>query len=81
MPVSPRPALLAVRRGTLLTISGYSIPTGTSTWDRLKKWVPVMIIAPSIIASFVYVFVFAGWTFYISLSDSTLSPEPPGRVM
>ena len=58
-----------------MTISGYSISTGTSAWDRLKKWVPVMIIAPSILASFVYVFVFAGWTFYISLSDSTLLPS------
>ena len=36
---------------------------------------PIFIIAPSIVASFVYVFVFAGWTFYISLSDSTLLPS------
>lgn len=46
----------------------------TSFSDKLKKWVPIFVIAPSIIASFVYVFVFAGWTFYISLSDSTLLP-------
>ena len=46
----------------------------TGLWDKLKKWVPIFVIAPSIIASFIYVFVFAGWTFYISLSDSTLLP-------
>ena len=57
-----------------MSTAGYSIATGTSTWDRIKKWVPILVIAPSIVASFVYVFVFAGWTFYISLSDSTLLP-------
>ncbi len=46
----------------------------TSLGEKLKKWVPIFVIAPSIIASFIYVFVFAGWTFYISLSDSTLLP-------
>ena len=48
---------------------------GTSFWEKLKKWGPIFVIAPSIIASFIYVFVFAGWTFYISLSDSTLLPS------
>jgi glucose/mannose transport system permease protein len=47
---------------------------GTSLWERLKRWVPIFVITPSIIASFIYVFVFAGWTLYISLSDSTLLP-------
>lgn len=47
---------------------------GASFWDRLTRWVPVLVLAPSILASFIYVFVFAGWTFYISLSDSTLLP-------
>ncbi len=47
---------------------------GTSLSDRLRRWVPIFVITPSIIASFVYVFVFAGWTLYISLSDSTLLP-------
>jgi glucose/mannose transport system permease protein len=46
----------------------------TSLWEKLKKWVPIFVITPSIIASFIYVFVFAGWTLYISLSDSTLLP-------
>src|ERR1043165_5546038 len=47
---------------------------GTTCGEKLKKWVPVFVIAPSIVASFIYVFVFAGWTLYISLSDSTLLP-------
>ncbi len=56
--------------------AGYSAMAGrTSFWEKLKKWGPIFVIAPSIIASFIYVFVFAGWTFYISLSDSTLLPS------
>jgi len=43
--------------------------------DRLSEWTPILIIAPSLFASFVYVFVFTGWTFYISLSNSTLLPS------
>jgi glucose/mannose transport system permease protein len=58
-----------------LSTAGYSIASGTSAWERVKKWLPLIIIAPSIVASFIYVFVFAGWTFYISLSDSTLLPS------
>jgi glucose/mannose transport system permease protein len=46
-----------------------------SFWKR-KRWVvPLFVIAPSLIASFVYVFVFTGWTMYISLSNSTLLPS------
>jgi glucose/mannose transport system permease protein len=37
--------------------------------------VPFIVLAPSLAASFIYVFVFTGWTFYISLSDSTLLPS------
>ena len=43
--------------------------------EKLRRWLPAMVLTPSIIASFVYVFVFAGWTVYISLSDSTLLPS------
>ena len=58
-----------------MTTAGYSAMAGeTSFWEKLKKWVPIFVIAPSIVASFVYVFVFSGWTLYISLSDSTLLP-------
>jgi glucose/mannose transport system permease protein len=42
--------------------------------DRLAGWVPFAVLLPSLIASFIYVFVFTAWTLYISLSDSTLLP-------
>ncbi|MBZ9743600.1 sugar ABC transporter permease [Mesorhizobium sp. CO1-1-4] len=35
---------------------------------------PLLVLGPSLVASFVYVFVFTGWTLYISLSDSSLLP-------
>lgn len=35
---------------------------------------PYIVLAPSVAASFIYVFVFTGWTLYISLSNSTLLP-------
>jgi glucose/mannose transport system permease protein len=38
--------------------------------DRLPIW----LLLPSLIASFIYVFGFTLWTFYISLSDSTQLP-------
>lgn len=41
---------------------------------RIGEWAPILVIAPSLIASFVYVFVFTGWTLYISMSNSTLLP-------
>ncbi|TPO03060.1 sugar ABC transporter permease [Mesorhizobium sp. CU2] len=36
--------------------------------------VPLLVLGPSLVASFVYVFVFTGWTLYISLSNSSLLP-------
>ncbi|MGJ8584154.1 MAG: carbohydrate ABC transporter permease [Marinosulfonomonas sp.] len=42
---------------------------------RLSEHLPLIILLPSLIASFIYVFVFTGWTFYISLSDSSLLPS------
>lgn len=41
---------------------------------RFTTAVPFLVLAPSLIASFVYVFVFAVWTLYISLSNSSLLP-------
>jgi glucose/mannose transport system permease protein len=41
---------------------------------RLSAWLPLLVIAPSLVATLVYVFGFAIWTFYISLSDSSLLP-------
>lgn len=47
---------------------------GTSFGERLRRALPIIVLAPSFLASFMYVFIFAGWTFYISLSNSTLLP-------
>lgn len=55
-------------------------PTASSatrqSWrDRIGPLVPILVLAPSLLASFIYVFVFAAWTFYISLSNSSLLPS------
>lgn len=42
--------------------------------ERLGTMVPILVLAPSIAASFIYVFVFTFWTLYISLSNSSLLP-------
>jgi len=56
--------------------AGYAaIAGGESLGDRLRRWVPIIVLVPSIIASFVYVFVFAGWTVYLSVSNSSLLPS------
>ena len=50
-------------------------PAVSQAWrERWGTLVPILVLAPSLLASFVYVFVFAAWTFYISLSNSTLLP-------
>ena len=47
----------------------------TPRWrQRLSDWTPRLVLAPSLIASFIYVFLFTFWTLYISLSNSTLLP-------
>ena len=46
----------------------------TSLSERLGTWLPQLVLLPSIIATFIYVFVFSIWTFYISLSNSTQLP-------
>ncbi len=38
-------------------------------------WAPQLALTPTLIATFVYVFVFCGWTVWISLSNSTLLPD------
>jgi len=40
----------------------------------LGKILPILVIAPSLLASFVYVVVFSLWTLYISFSNSSLLP-------
>ena len=48
----------------------------TTLW---REWatdhLPILLLVPSLIASFIYVFGFTLWTFYISLSDSTQLPS------
>ena len=36
---------------------------------------PILLLLPSLAASFIYVFVFTGWTLYLSLSDSAQLPS------
>ncbi len=49
---------------------------GGSNWrERLGRSMPVLVLVPSIIASFIYVFVFTLWSIYISLSNSSLLPS------
>ena len=43
--------------------------------ERLSAMLPQLVLAPSLVATFVYVFVFSGWTIWISLSNSTLMPD------
>ena len=52
-----------------------SVPTPARPWrERLGSAMPLLVLGPSLVASFVYVFVFTGWTLYISLSNSSLLP-------
>ena len=58
-----------------VTIEGV-LPQSRSDWrERVGAYLPFIILIPSLIASFVYVFVFTGWTLYISLSNSSLLPS------
>jgi glucose/mannose transport system permease protein len=43
--------------------------------ERLGKVLPIVVLAPSMAASFLYVFVFTAWTLYISMSNSSLLPS------
>jgi glucose/mannose transport system permease protein len=52
-----------------------TVPSSTGMRERLSTWLPVLVLAPSLVATFVYVFAFTGWTFYISLSNSSLLPS------
>lgn len=38
-------------------------------------WLPHLVIAPTLAVTVIYVFVFCGWTIWISLSNSTLLPD------
>src|ERR1700732_3955305 len=43
--------------------------------ERFTAVLPQLVLAPSLLATFVYVIVFCGWTIWISLSNSTLLPD------
>ncbi|RUT95472.1 sugar ABC transporter permease [Mesorhizobium sp. USDA-HM6] len=61
-----------------MSIHDLSVPIAAPArpWrDRLGSIVPILVLAPSLAASFIYVFVFTAWTLYLSLSDSTLLPS------
>jgi glucose/mannose transport system permease protein len=48
---------------------------GINWRERTARAMPIIVLVPSIIASFVYVFVFSIWSLYISLSNSSLLPS------
>jgi glucose/mannose transport system permease protein len=49
--------------------------TRRSIRERLTSFLPQLVLAPSRLATLVYVFVFCGWTIWISLSNSSLLPD------
>lgn len=60
---------------TTIPLAGPAPRAGRPWRDRLGTWLPIVVLAPSLLATFVYVFVFTGWTLYISLSNSSLLPS------
>ena len=59
---------------TTMSYAGTEPRPGGAWRERLGTWLPIVVLTPSLIATFVYVFVFTGWTLYISLSNSSLLP-------
>jgi glucose/mannose transport system permease protein len=51
-----------------------TVHAGPSAWQRLADATPFLVLVPSVIATLIYVFVFTGWTIYISLSKSMMFP-------
>ena len=43
--------------------------------ERLSTFLPKLVLAPSLVATFVYVFVFGAWTVWISVSNSSDLPD------
>lgn len=50
------------------------IESSPSFMERWRERLPILLLVPSLIASFIYIFVFTGWTLYLSLSDSAQLP-------
>ena len=57
------------------TLASSTTSARASGWGRFALYLPQIVLAPSVFASFIYVFVFSVWTFYISLSNSSLLPS------
>jgi glucose/mannose transport system permease protein len=43
--------------------------------ERLSSILPQLVLAPSLVATLVYVFLFCAWTIWISVSNSSLLPD------
>lgn len=43
--------------------------------DRIARWLPQIVLSPSLIALFIGIYVFIGWTAWISFSSSTMMPK------
>ncbi len=56
------------------SIAALNVPHA-SLISRIGEWLPLWLILPSLIASFIYTFGFTAWTFYLSLSDSGNLPS------
>jgi len=61
---------------TTPSVAAQSVAYAGPSWrERLSSATPFLVLIPSIIASFIYVFVFTGWTIFISLSKSQMFPS------
>lgn len=58
-----------------MSVAASRQPSAVPLKDRLGKILPLLVIVPSLLASFVYVVVFSLWTLYISFSNSSLLPS------
>jgi glucose/mannose transport system permease protein len=54
--------------------AGKHIEQRRTLLDWCRSNLPLLLLLPSLIASFTYIFIFTGWTFYLSLSDSAQLP-------
>lgn len=43
--------------------------------DRIARWLPQIVLSPSLIALFIGIYVFIGWTTWVSFSSSTMIPQ------
>jgi len=60
---------------SVATTSADALASGRQSYrERFGRAVPFLVLAPSLLASLIYVFGFAGWTLYISMSDSSQLP-------